>query len=97
MDSLGKILKSRVKEIGLGRQAGAMEVLRLAQEYIDGSFSSALAGRLAPASFKNKVLAISCSGSSAASDLKFHEKSFVDFINLKLHCEAIEKIRILIT
>lgn len=96
MEILGKLLKTRVKEIGIGRQADAMAILKLAEEYINGAFSPSLASRFNPAYYKNKILAISSASAPAASELKLHEKSLIDFINLKLKIEdAVLKIRIL--
>jgi len=97
MEKLGKLLKTRVKEIGIARQADALEILRLAEQYINGSFSSYLASKLKPTNFKNAVLAISATSAPAGSELKLHEKSLIDFINTKLKVEgAVEKIRILL-
>lgn len=97
MEILGKLLKTRVKEIGIGRQADAMVILKLAREYINGAFNPSLSPRFKPAYYKNKVLAISSTSAPAASELKLHEKSLIDFINLKLKIEdAVLKIRILI-
>ncbi|MFH1193455.1 MAG: DciA family protein [bacterium] len=97
MEKLGKLLKTRVKEIGIGRQADAMEILKLAENYINGSFSSAIAAKFRPASFRNGVIAISAISAPAASELKLHEKSLIDFINLKLKIEdVVQKIRILL-
>lgn len=96
MEKLGKLLKTRVKEIGIGRQADAMEILKLAESYVNGSFSPALAKKFQFVSFKNGVIAVAAQSAPAASELKLHEKSLLDFINLKLKIEgAAQKIRIL--
>lgn len=92
-----KMLKQRVKELGFGRQADALMILKLAGQYIAENFKGPIGQKLTPQSFKDGTLLIASTSASAASEIKIFEKDLLEYINRKLEQgEKVLKLRVLI-
>lgn len=97
MDKVGNILKYRIKELGLGRQAHAIAILKLVEKYITENFKGPIGKKLAPQSFKDGTLLIASTSAAAASEIKIFEKDLLEYINNKIkEGERATKLKILI-
>jgi len=90
------VLEKTGKGSKLIEYAIIFKILNFAKEYICDSLIQEIAEKLKTESFKNGVLTISTSSSSAASELKLHEKALIDFIEKNTKQKIIKKIRILL-
>lgn len=96
MDKIGDILKYRIKELGFGRQAHAITVIKLAEKYIAENFKGPIGKKLAPQSFKDGTLLIASTSAAAASEIKIFEKDLLKYINNKIReGSKVTKLRIL--
>jgi len=94
---IGGMLKQRVKELGFGRQADALAILKLAEQYITENFKGPIGQKLTPQSFKDGTLLIASVSASAASEIKIFEKDLLEYINRKLKDGGkVTKLRVLI-
>ena len=94
---IGGMLKQRVKELGFGRQADALTILKLAEQYIAENFKGPIGKKLTPQSFKDGTLLIASSSASAASEIKIFEKDLLEYINRKIkEGGKVVKLRVLI-
>jgi len=91
-----KLLDKTGKSSKLIEYAIIFKILNFAKEYICDNFTEEVAIKLKTDSFKNGVLTISTTSSSAASELKLHEKNLVDFIEKNTKIGIIKKVRILL-
>lgn len=97
MDKVGDILKRRIKELGFGRQAHAITILKLAEKYIAENFKGPVGKKLTPQSFKDGILTIVSISASAALEIKIFEKDLLEYINNKIkEGEKATKLKILI-
>lgn len=79
-----KMLGQRVKELGFGRQADALGILKFAGLYITENFKGPMGKKLAPQSFKDGILTIASESAAAASEIKIFEKDLLEYINCKI-------------
>lgn len=92
-----KALKERIAELGFGRQADAIGILKLAERYIADNFKGPMGQKLHPQSFKNGALTILSSSASAASEIKIFEKDALEYINSRRkEGERVEKLRVVL-
>lgn len=94
---IGGMLKQRVRALGFSRQADALTILKLAEQYIAENFKGPIGQKLTPQSFKDGTLLIASTSASAASEIKIFEKDLLEYINRKIEGGGkVVKLRVLI-
>lgn len=97
LTKIENLLRQRVKELGFGRQADAIAILKLAEQYIAENFKGPIGQKLTPQSFKGGTLLIASTSASAASEIKIFEKDLLEYINRKIGDGGkVAKLRVLI-
>lgn len=96
MQSLGNLLKKKVRGTSLEREVNTSRVIDTCNQWIGDKFGSENLKYGQAVYLKNQVLHIACLSSVFGSELKFVEREMVTFLQKKFSSKVIQGIRYLL-
>lgn len=91
---LSQLLNKSLKRSGIDKQVHGALILNSFIEKIKEIFGERNMKKIKPLFVKNNALTISCENSIIAQEIKLRESEIIEYINIKIPQEKIEKIRI---